>query len=527
MKLPRMTGWVAGLLVAALVLTACAGGASTEIADDGAPVPGGTATYAVDIEPIAGGIDPMVATALVAQTVMDQAYETLLTRSDAGEIEPGLATEYEQVDPTTFRFVLRQGVKFADGSDFTAEDVVYTFQTYQAATTGKKAYLAGLESVTADDDHTVTFHFTQPNGTFLNAVAHRESFMIVSSDGYGSASEEERQRTSFGTGPFVVSEWQDGVAITLTRNPHYWGENQPYLDTLVLQLIPDESTRLAAVQQGTVEAAWFSDGTIADQAEAAGYLLGEVAYTQSLPIYINPESGPLSDVRVRRAVSLALDRQALVDVAMFGHGKVSTVVPAGDPMAPPVDADTPHYTRDVAAAKALLAEAGQPNPQVTLSYFGDVVQAQHPIYEVMQQQLAEAGITLNLKATPAAELAPIFTAGETFTDLVSLPTSYKADPTFYFDTFLAEAGAMNHWKGNADADAALDLLARAKAETDPATKGDLLAQLVDEVAEQVLVLVPMAVPQHFELWDDTRFRGYDTDPYGSRHRLKGSWVVNP
>src|SRR5690606_772953 len=126
----------------------------------------------------------------------------------------------------------------------------------------------------------------------------------------------------------------------------------------------------------------------------------------------------------------------------------------------------------------------------------------------------------------ASELSPIFTAGETFTDLVSLPWSYRADPTFYFDPFLSESGAMNHWDANADADAAKQLLVEAKATSDPEAKADLIGQLTDEVAEQVLVLVPMAVPQKFEVWNADSFHGYDTDPYGSRYKLTESWVTH-
>ncbi len=527
MKTRRRPVLAAVIIATAVALTGCSGGSSEPSGTTGSsdPVAGGTLTWAIGSQPTAGGVDPMIATALAAQTIMDQAYETLLTKDDDGEIQPGLALSYEQPDDTTYVFTLREGVKFADGSDFTADDVVYTFETYLQATTSKKAYLSKLSGVEATGDYEVTFHFSSPDGTFLNAVAHRETFMIVGREGYGNATEDERSTTTYGTGPFQVTDWQDGVSLTLTKNENYWGEDTPYIDEIVLSVIPDESTRLAALQGGTVQAAYLGDGTLADQAVQAGYTLGDPSYTQGLPIFINPESGPLSDVRVRQAVSLALDRQALIDTAMFGYGEVSTVIPAGDPAAPEATDDTPYYTRDVEAAKALLEEAGQPNPTITLSYFGDALTSQHPIYELMQQQLAEAGITLELKSTPTAELAPIFTAGETFTDLVSLPWSYRADPTFYFDPFLSDAGAMNHWDGNTDADAAKQLLAEAKAATDPDEKADLIAQLNEEVAEQVLVLVPMTVPSNFEVWDANTLQGYTNDPYSSRYRLTDSWLA--
>lgn len=520
--IPVMAG---AAMSVALVLSGCAGGSGESAEPLGDPVSGGTLTWATTSEPTAGGVDPMVATGLAAQPIMSQAYETLLTKDDDGETHPGLAVEHEQPDDLTYVFTLREGVRFADGSEFTADDVVYTFETYQEAQTSKRAYLENFESVEATGDHEVTFRFSKPNGTFLNAVSHRETFMIVGRDGYGGASEDERTTQTFGTGPFQLTDWRNGVSLTMEKNEEYWAEDRPYIDEIVFSIIPDESTVLASVQQGSAQAAYFSDGTLAEQAEQVGYTLGAPSYTQSLPIFINPESGPLSDVRVRQAVSLALDRQQLIDTAMFGNGEVSTVIPAGDPDAPEVTDETPNYTRDVEAARALLEETDDPEPEITLSYFGDEVTSQHPIYEIMQQQLAEVGITLNLKATPTAELAPIFTAGESFEDLVSLPWSYRADPTFYFDPFLSDAGAMNHWDGNPDADRARELFDQARTSQDETEKASLVAELTNEVHDQVLILVPMAVPQYMEVWDESVLNGYANDPYGSRYRLTESWMT--
>lgn len=520
----KRTALIASTLAVVVALAGCsAGGSGPEASGD--PVAGGTLTWAIPTEPAAGGVDPMVAAALAAQIIMDQSYDTLLAKDDEGEIQPSLALSWEQPDDLTYVFTLRDDVQFADGTPFTADDVVYTFETYQQAITGKKAYIVNMESVEATGEHEVTFHFTQPDGTFLNAVSGLQTFFIVGREGYGAATEDERERQTYGTGPFQVTDWQDGVSLTLDKNTNYWGDGTPYIDQLVFELMPDEATRLAALQQGSVQAASFLDGVVADQAVQAGFTLGDGAYTQGLGIYINPGDGPLADVRVRQAVSLALDRQALVDTAMFGNGEVSLSIPAGDPAAPDITDETPGYTRDVEAAKDLLAEAGQPAPEITLSYFGDVAAAHHPVYELMQQQLAEAGISLNLEATPTAELAPIYTAGESFTDLVSLPGSYRTDPAFYFDGFLSESGLYNYWRDDPDADEARVLLEEVRSASDPAEKAELVQQLTDEVAEQVLMLIPMALPVYFDVWDSAKLQGYESDPYLSRHRLTGAWLA--
>ncbi|WP_334152200.1 ABC transporter substrate-binding protein [Microbacterium sp.] len=511
------------IAVGALALTGCGTdtGGSTGTGADGEPVAGGTLTWGVPAEPSAGGLDPMVASAIAAEVIDSIAYDTLLTRENDGTVNPALATEWDQPDELTWVFQLRDDVTFADGSPFDASDVVYSFETRKDGGTNA-TYLVNMESVEATGDHEVTFHFSQPDGTFLDAVSARQTFFIVSEEGYGAASEEERQTQTFGTGAFQVTEWSQGVSVTLDKNDNYWGE-APNLDSIVFELYPDESTLLAAVQQGSVQAASFIDGSLAGQAESAGFTLGDPPFRQNLAIYINPEAGPLADVNVRRAFSLALDRQALVDTAMLGNAGISFVPPAGDPGAPDAT-DLPYYTRDLDEAKKLLEEAGQPNPEITLSYMGDVAQSHHPVYEMMQQQLAEAGITLNLEATPLSEIAPIFTTGESWTDLVAIPGSPRASAAFYLQPVLLEGGVYNHWDGNPDADKARELLTQAMAAATPEEYNDLIDQLAEETAEQVLEIVPAAVPVYFEVWDANKLKGYESDAFYSRYKLDSAWL---
>ena len=520
----RILAGVAAVAATALALAGCAsgggGGDAAEPAGD--PVAGGTLTWGVPAEPSAGGIDPMVASAIAAEVVDSIAYDTLLTRDDDGTIQPALATEWEQVDELTWVFQLREDVTFADGTPFDAGDVVYSFETRKDG--GSNAtYLSSMESAEATGDHEVTFRFSQPDGTFLDAVSARQTFFIVSEEAYGNASEEERQTLTVGTGAYQVTNWDQGVAITMEKNENYWGE-EPYLDKIVFELYPDENTLLAAVQQGSVQAASFIDGSLAQQAESAGFTLGDAAFRQNLAIYINPESGPLADVNVRRAFSLALDRQALVDTAMLGNAGVSFVPPAGDPGAPDA-ADLPYHQRDVDEAKKLLAEAGQPDPEITLSYMGDVAAAHHPVYEMMQQQLAEAGITLNLKATPLSEIAPVFTSGESWTDLVAIPGSPRASAVFYLEPVLLPDGVYNHWEGNPDAEKARDLLIKAKSAATPEEYADLVDQLATEAADQALEFVPAAVPVYFEVWDSSKLQGYENDVFYSRSGLDNAWLA--
>lgn len=520
----RIRSAVAVMSAAAVLIATTSCGSSTTASSDGPPVDGGTLKYAIAIQPPAGGIDPVVASSIAGQHLMDQAYEPLLSKDESGEIQPELATSYSQENETTYRFELRKGVKFADGSAFDADDVVYSFEQYMESTSGKAAYLPSLKSAKKLDEHSVELTLSQADSTFINALANRELFLMVSSDGYGKASKEDREKRSYGTGPFVLTDWQDGVSMKFEKNDNYWMKDQPRLDGIEFRIIPDDSTRLAAVQQGSVDAASFTDGVTAKQAAFGSWKLGKTYATQALPIFINPKSGPLKDKRVRQAVSLALNREVLIKTAQYGDGEISYAAPAGDPAAPVVNDHTPNYQRNTDQARQLLQEAETPNPTIELSYFGDTSQSQHPIYELMQQQLSDVGINVSLKARSTSELSPIFTSGQSFNGLVSLPWSYKPDPTFYYDSFLSENGALNQWEGNPDAAEAMKLLAEAKKETDEEKKAQLIRKLADNVAEEALVIVPMSVPSDFEVWNQDVLKDYSTDYSTSRIALRTAWM---
>ncbi len=481
-------------------------------------------SYAIDAQPGTGGLDPIIASNAASAVYLNQIYETLLTRNNKGVIKPALASSYKKVDPLTYDFTIRSNAKFSDGTTLTPQDVVFSFQTWLASSNSRKSFLTGLDTVAVTGAHTVEFTFTTPDGAFINAVSSNSAFYIFSQKWYTSTSAEGRQRSALGTGPFALGKWVDNVSLQLKKNTHYWQKGKPKASAINFQIVPDESARLALVQQGSVDMANFISSNAASQAKSAGYVEGKASYTRKISIYLNPASGPLSDIRVRRALSLSLDRAQIVKLATEGAGAISLSVVAGDPDSTKVTSKTPYYTHNVKEAKKLLKQAGQPHPTIELSYPSDYTTDDIPVFEVVKQQAAKAGITIKLVGTPWSDISKIFTYGQSWTDAVAIWNRSNADYTGYFNQLLIDKAAFASFTGNADADKARALLATLTTETNLKKRAALAAQLDNEVASKVLTLIPVAKAETFEVWDSSKVGGYSTDPYNWRMNLKNVYV---
>lgn len=514
------------VLSIALLLSACSApvshGAASGTGSDGEPVDGGTLVYATDVEPAAGGLDPYVATAFSNQNVLVQTYESLLTRTNAGVIAPSLATAWKQLDSTTYDVTLRHDVRFSDGTPLAVDDVVYSFERMTSAAAPQSILLSDLSQTTAINSDTVEFRFSKPDSSFLSILAAQGTTYIVNSDWYRSTSPTKRQRTTNGTGPFMLDTWKDGVALDLVRNPHYWQKGLPHLDRVRFELIPDETSRIAALHQGGgADAAWVRDARLIDSESDPGFTVGRNAATRELSIFVNARSGPLSDLRVRQAISLSLDRKTIAELAGGKSASQSLVVPPGDPGAIDVNSSTPNYRRDLSAAKRLLQATDTPHPTIRLSYASDASFATDvPAYEVMKEQLADAGITLELEPTPWTSIVSRYIGGS-YVDLIAVPGTYQPDVTAYFASIFTPTSPTNrvttaHSPGAAE-------LAALFATTDPAERRAKLKELEDIVATNAYLYVLYAQPQRFEIWRD-RVKGYRIDPYSYRINLKNAWL---
>ncbi|MDR0837227.1 MAG: ABC transporter substrate-binding protein [Propionibacteriaceae bacterium] len=527
------SGVLAAALLSGALLTGCSSddpdpaptSASSDATTDG-PQSGGTLIWGSRSEPGNGGLDPFVAEVYRGTAIIALIYDTLVTKDDNGVIQPGIAASYTQVDGKTYQFTIREGVKFGDGSDLTVSDVIWSFEHHREAKGAGDAALAKLESITEVTPGVVEFKFSDDNPAFLNNISRATGdYFIVDQQWYEAASENDRQISVNGSGPFTLEAWEQGVELRLVKNSYYWDTERIHLDGITFKITgDDEGALLALVQQGAVDAAWFWGAEYAQQAEDSGWTRGNAAYTSARSLWIDPtfNNGALSDVRVRQAISLAIDREQVISLGTAGLGGITFVTPPAFTELAAPSATTPNYTRNVEQAKTLLAEAGVSDLEITLTYGTNTTDVS--ALEVIAQNLADAGITLKLNGVPYAEVQNVFTTGAPFmSELIYVVGTKAADPAAAYTSWLTDGGLVSHWQNNPDAEAAKALLAQINVETDPAVRIDLLNQLNAEVADKVLILTPYATPLAYHLWS-SKVHGYQTDPQDGRVHLRDAWI---
>jgi peptide/nickel transport system substrate-binding protein len=309
-----------------------------------------------------------------AQTVMARnIFDGLINQDENQRLKPALALSWKPIDDTTWEFRLRQGVKFHDGSDFTAEDVAATIRRVPLASQNSPSsfmrYVSDIKEMVGVDPYTIRFKTATPAPLLPNNLSRIS--MLPSSLEQTSSSALNDGHGVIGTGPFKFVKWQPGDGIELARNTAYWG-GAVHWDTVTLKFITNPTSRVAALMAGDVdvieEVPTTNLETIRKNSKVRLASAGSnrVMYLhmdqdrEVSPFAVGPDGkNPLRDVRVRRAMSKAINRQLLVDRIMDGQGvPTGQLVPEGYfGYAPSLEPEK----FDLDGAKKLLAEAGYPN----------------------------------------------------------------------------------------------------------------------------------------------------------------------
>ena len=321
-----------------------------------------------------------------------------LVRADlvTGAPSAVLATSWSLSDDAkTWTFELRKGVKFHDGSDFDAADVVYTMERAMDPERDApvRSFLTAIESVEATGSHTVRFNLSEPDADLPIILTEWKLMMIPEGSG------DTIGKSGIGTGPFKLAKLEVEGTSELVANEDHW-EGRPGLDRIEIYTIPDSEARIQALLSGQID---YISSITAQQAPLFAnnpkFKIQTFATGDWKGIMFMTDRAPFDDPRVRKAVRIAVDRQVMGDlVAGPGGFTVACDHPiwAGDPYQ--ADIDCP---RDIAGAKRLLAEAGHPDGIEFDIFTSDMDVHWVPMAEVYQNQLADAGIKVNIVMAPA------------------------------------------------------------------------------------------------------------------------------
>lgn len=337
-------------------------------------------------------LDPTAgAAAAIDEVVYANVFEGLTRIGSGGEVLPALAKSWEiSDDGKTYTFHLQDGVKFHDGSDLTAEDVVFSLDRARAddSTNAQKALFAAISSVEAVDATTVKVTLNSPQGSFLYNMGWGDAVIVAPETADGN------KENPVGTGPFKFANWAKGSSITIEKNPDYWGEAVA-LDKAEFRIIPDAAAAIPALLSGDVQAfANMPAGDALAQIQADSRFEVVIGSTEGETILsTNNKKAPFDNLKVRQAIAHALNREEIIAGNGSGLG-----TPIGSHFSPGnaayVDL-TGTYPFDPDKAKALLAEAGFPDG------FNATIKLPPPPYardggQVVASQLRNVGINLEI-----------------------------------------------------------------------------------------------------------------------------------
>ncbi len=328
-------------------------------------------------------------------------------------VEPDLAERWEEPDDTTYVFHLRRGVRWhnkppVNGRELVAEDVKFTFDRFLSEKSNPSRYfLDSVDRVEVVDRYTVKFVLHEPFVWLLDILASATSMWIIAPEAGEKYGDFKRVETAIGTGPFLLEGYEPNVKMVFRRNPDYFRQGQPYVDGVEWLVVEDESTGLAMYRTGQLDAGpglqWDVRQADLDTLKQSHPHLRyqDMLANNATTIWMRTDKPPFTDVRVRRAISHAIDRQGLIE-AVWMRGELSPAVPRGlAEWSLPIEQlgeGAKYYRYDPQEARRLLTEAGYAKGfktmlNVTGGYGRDMLDA----VQLVQRYLKDVGIDVELK----------------------------------------------------------------------------------------------------------------------------------
>jgi peptide/nickel transport system substrate-binding protein len=442
-----------------------------------------------------------------------QIYEPLISPDMEAKPIPALATEWmvKEGEPNVWVFKLREGVKFHGGEDFTAEDVVFSFNRAKMESSDMKELLVTIKEVRAVDDYTVEMETEGPNPILPNNLTNlfimdkgwAEANDVTKPAEFDDGEETYAVRNANGTGAFMLESREPDTKTVLKANPDYWGKDQFPLEVteIIYTPIQNAATRVAALLSGEVDI--IQDVPVQDidrVANADGLKVGNAPQNRTIFFGINSGDAdlendnvegknPFADVRVRKAMNMAIDRDAIKQVVMRGQS-----APTGVIMPPFVNGWTPEldaYPKaDIEAAKALMEEAGYGDGfEVTMHCPNDRYINDEAICQAAVGMMGKIGIKANLVAQTKANHFPLISGKKT--DFYLLGWGVPTFDSEYVFNFLVHSssekrGTWNNTRfGNAEVDEKIVSLA---SETNLLTRNQTISEIWAAVQAETIYL---------------------------------------
>lgn len=457
-------------------------------------------------------LDPHSQNHATTSTILLHAYEGLVRYSADYQVEPALATQWTYISPTQLRFQLRKGVKFHDGTPFTADDVVFSFNRIRQPQGTMQIFVTGVNEVRKVDEHTIDMILAAPNPTLLRNLidfrimsrAWAEKNNTTRVQDYKAKEENFASRNVMGTGPYRILSWQPEQRIMMARHDGWWDKPTGNVTQVVYTPIKAEATRVAALLAGDVDL--LTDVPVQDlERLAQDKRLKVVNGPEVRTIFLAPDMGsaelkhsnvkgrnPFADKRVRQALSLAIDRTAIQRSIMRGQS-----LPAALIVAPGVNGwsqqlDTPAKP-DLARAQALLKDAGYPDGfEVRLNCPNNRYVNDEKICQAVVAMWARIGV----KAQLASEnMATFIQKVQNFDSSLYLlgwgVANYDAQYSLQSLVRTRTSGADGNFNFSRVSDPELDKLIDAmKSETNEAKRNGLLRDALVRVRDETL-LIPL------------------------------------
>ena len=452
----------------------------------------------------------------LTEQIMDPLYTVT---PDGKSVKPWLATSSKISNGgKTYTFKLRQGVKFSNGKTMTSADVKFSIADAQKQSKGWGYLDAAIKNIATPDPSTVVFHLKYAWAPFLADIALFANGIIPNN--WNGEPRAQFYKHPIGTGPFMWDKRVIGQSVTFKRNPFYWQKGKPYLDSVTWSFVTDENTRELQLRGGQIQVDEFPPfNSISKLQHTQGVTMTLFPSTRTDYLDINEQYPPLADAHVRRAISYAIDRKAIVKSVLFGFGKpANSFLP---PQVPFYDRNSGGLQLNIAKAKAEMAKSKFPHGFKVTMLVGAGAQVESSMGQILQSAFKPLGITVTFKQEDTStEFNDV--AKQKYQLAFSYWTMDIADPdelvTFAIDP---KAGGAHSFYTDYNNPAVINLSHQAQRETNVAKRAKLYNQLQQIAAHDAFLGFLYYSP--FRYAYSSKLHGFFVYPLGNYH-LEDAWL---